>query len=708
MCFGPWPLTLLSSYELPHEAFKSHVYPRQASNGSTVIIYGHEQGLRLVWYGGKAFKPPKKAAPAPKVNGTAKNDPMIVDLDDDDEPAVAETSASPAEFEEEEDEIDPSAPYRDVRRYIDIPLGTAAARIAVPHITQDLAQAPPESWPALYLDRIVIAVACEDLTIRVISAPIDPPALEVQDVSKLDVQTVKIFGPNSHQQFISDIAITHTTGVSTEPGDREAQIQAKPQTRSQSKQDIADSEGPRWSLLLASISCSGAGLLLVHQIPVQSNNHISTDPEHFLPIRRQYLRCSSMGAKLAFNPSPYPVERHSSVLITLPEASCVKLYQIFPVYNRERRGSAATADSASSIRSARVLTSERGKFLMTFLPPFVPETSAHNSKRKRVLDARWIIGGRAVIALLEDGEWGIWDLEAVGPTSSGTGSNLIRGQGNISGIHGGSLTRFATRSSFFPSAETKQKSTTQTQPASGSLAPMTPSTRKSRSDGLFQGSKVDAETLRASGQQSGTIYVEERPSARLSRDESVILSYSAENIYLPSVLSFWKGESKPLRLPHVKLGGQIPRSVNLFPMPVSSSPSGGSGLFDTVTSPPDFLIQTPHRIILSLNPVSPQSSSAGMSNQTVPSQFADQALLASGALDVDGMDRILDDMGASKKPMNLFTKSVGFRIDDEDADGDVNMASPTPAKYKGLKIANSGKRGPTFQESPVPQRRIFS
>ncbi|OAL35830.1 hypothetical protein AYO20_04980 [Fonsecaea nubica] len=709
---GRWQL----SYELPHEAFRSHVYPRQSSNGSTVIVYGHGQGLRIVWYAGKGFKPSKKELPPPKTNGSAKSNAMVIDLDDEDDDTAgkAEADIGPAEFKEDEEEVDPSAPYRDVLRYIDIPLGTAASRVAVPHIVKDLAQAPPESWPAVYSDRIIIAVACADLSIRVISAPLDPPAPGVHDISKMGVRTLKIEGSNSHQQFISDIAITHTGVVSREQMDLEEQSQAKVQTRSQSqpKPGSAESESERWSLLVASVSSTGAGLLLIHQIPLHKNQ-FATNADYPVPIRRTYLRSSCINARVSFNTSPYPAERHSTLLITVPADSTVKVYQVFPSHTRERRGSNATADSVSSTRSTRMPGSDRGKFLITLLPSFRQEiTEVAQQRRKLVLDARWLIAGRAVAALLEDGEWGIWDLEAVGPTSSSSGANLLRGHGNISGIQGGSLTRFAVRSHLLASVDSKQKSAySEAQPTSGSLAPMTPSTRKVRSEGLFQGSTSTNNSSKPNSQRCyGSIYVEEMLPNRVAHDESVLISYAHETVYISSILSLWKGESKPVRLPPPNLGGQVPLSLSLLPSSeLSSNGFSGSSIFDNAVSP-DFITQTSHRLILSLNPLSPRSSVADPSTQTIAAP-SDQTLLASGDLDVEGMDRLLDDMGgmaATKKPMNLFTKSVGFRIDDDEDDGDedIDMGSPTPAKGRGLKILNGKK---AFEGEPAANpRRLFT
>lgn len=98
---------------------------------------------------------------------------MIIDLSDDDEQDQSTDIPTP-EFEEEEEEIDPASPYRRILRQIDVPLGSPALRIAFPHIPKDIAQATPDSWPPIYLDRIVVAVACADLSLRVITAPLLP------------------------------------------------------------------------------------------------------------------------------------------------------------------------------------------------------------------------------------------------------------------------------------------------------------------------------------------------------------------------------------------------------------------------------------------------------------------------------------------------------------------------------------------------------
>jgi hypothetical protein len=117
-----------------------------------------------------------------------------------------------------------------------------------------------------------------------------------------------------------------------------------------------------------------------------------------------------------------------------------------------------------------------------------------------------------------------------------------------------------------------------------------------------------------------------------------------------------------------------------------------------------------------VNPLSETPDTTSGSTRTALSlapEVSDQALLASGELDVDGMDRILEEMGGSglaasiSKPMNIFTKSVGFQIDEDEDDDDVEMASPTPAKFSSFKPRTSS-RPAAGARNQVAQRRIFT
>jgi hypothetical protein len=93
------------------------------------VLYGYEDGVGILWRGGRPLKtmaaaPSKPASkPPPKVNGT-KDAIMIIDSDDD-EPAKSAPPPPPkAEFEEEEEELDPDQPYPSIVQQLRLPLNT--------------------------------------------------------------------------------------------------------------------------------------------------------------------------------------------------------------------------------------------------------------------------------------------------------------------------------------------------------------------------------------------------------------------------------------------------------------------------------------------------------------------------------------------------------------------------------------------------------
>src|SRR5215469_11219659 len=54
-------LTILTrSYTLPHRVFAAKPYPVLSPNGSAIFIYGYENGIRIIWRGGRPFLPLRK------------------------------------------------------------------------------------------------------------------------------------------------------------------------------------------------------------------------------------------------------------------------------------------------------------------------------------------------------------------------------------------------------------------------------------------------------------------------------------------------------------------------------------------------------------------------------------------------------------------------------------------------------------------------
>jgi hypothetical protein len=639
---------------------------------------------------------------------------MVIDLDDD-EPAPSTSVPKSAEFEDENEEIAPSQPYLKILRSIDVSLGTGARHLAIPQIPSHASQAPPGAYPPIYSTHVVVAVACDDCSVRLVSLPLTPPAPNLKDPTSWGVQITKV-GPTSHQDLLSGIAITHTCP----PVDSDDEVdKSKPRSRSRSRlgnmaATAADSKsGQVWCVLIASTSPTAGGLLLVHQLPLTSDHALTTLPESHGLLQRLHFRSPLSASRIYFNPSPYPAERHSNILITFPDSGCVKVFQALPdsssAYSRGRRGSAATMDSiTSSSRSLPASTTRPGKLLLTLYTGFIESSeSVPSARRKHILDAAWVLGGRAVLVLLEDGEWGVWDIEGAGPPST-LNQNLFRGQDNVCGIQGGAWTRFSFKG-FVTSLADEAPRLQQAEAKdvkSGRLAPMTPHTRKVRSDGLFHGSAsgtLSAATLRRFTQ--GYISVTEHRTANPSStatpvDESILLSLGNTNLSIPSLLSLWRAESngkgsldgseilRPSPFTALQLGGEQQRSIAALPQPSNTSPSAPFGSRSGRLT--DVLISTDNRLIMLVSPISEPLASTPASQGTglvSANADTDQLLLSQGDLDIDGMDRILDSMSnGNSKATGRPGKSVELELDD---DGDmVDVGTPTP-KNNG-RLARAG------------------
>lgn len=638
---------------------------------------------------------------------------MVIDLDDE-EPELGPSSTQPAEFEEQDEEIDPSEPYLKILRSINIPFGTAARHLAIPHMPSHVSQASVGAYPPIYSTHIIVAVACDDLSVRLVSLPLTPPPLEAKDLSTWGIQIVKIV-PTSHQDLLSSITITHTST----PADPEDDVdKGKSRSRSRSRLGTTTastgtaSGGQQWCFLIASTSPTAGGLLLVHQLPSTFDMAFNHLPESHVLLQRQHFRSPLIRSTIRFNSSVYPAERHSNILVTFPDGGCVKIYQALPdpnlAYSQGRRGSAATMDSTtSSSRSLPMSATRPGRLLVTLYTGFIESSeSVSDSRRKRVLDAAWVLGGRAVVVLLEDGEWGVWDIEGAGPPSA-SNKNLFEGQENVSGIQGGALTRFSLRGLLTPPADQAPK-THQAEPKntkSGRLAPMTPQTRKVRSDGLFRGSASGNPSAGTPGRFShGCIHVTEHQTANSSTttamNESILLSLGNINLSIPSLLALWRAEStgkgsldssgtvRPTPFTALQLGGEQQRSIAVLPQPSNAT---HHTLFGSKAGRlTDVIISTDNRLIMLVSPISEPHLSAPTSQGADGASArtdTDQLLLTQGNLDIDGVDRILDRMtNGSSQAVARPSKSVGFDLDD---DGDVGMGTPTPKNIGRLARAGA-------------------
>ena len=641
------------SYDLPHRIHTSASYPLPSPNGSTILVYGHEQGLRVIWKGGKPFK--HQSMPAEKKlnsDGVSEDAIMIVESDDE----APEDSAQPPDqdnpvFDDEHGEVYASEPYESVMQTLDLPLGVEVLHLAFPHLPADAHRSGLESLPILFSRKLVLAVTCSDFSIRVFVIPLLPPS--PQSKSRIELrnaasnlgagksiygeQMIVLSGGTTHRSIPKGVSVSMTSNPLEEPEDTymeenhtssnspDLRNKSRPASRSRSRTRVEDHQ---WDLLIASHSADLSGLLLIHRIPIKAGE-AGLSSELHIPWRTQYL--ASPTVSLYFNSALYPAPRHSQLLIA------------------EAKGVVRIFDCLPQSKAAE------GSWSLSLCTDFesLPDST---SRRKPISDAQWVLGGKAILVLLADGKWGIWDLENAGPKPV-DGANLPR---NVSP---GSWTKFALESWVGDSLKSRnmlKTSSTKIENRS-KLAPMTPGTRKIRQQALFT-----EPTPQSDEPVRGGLSVSLVPDSSSIRadDEAVIIWHGSTIALIPRLFIHWQNKTRrsgnlfgsgakgePKMINNIQLGGESCKEVSL----ISSRHSPGSAK-DDVTHP-EVLVTGEHRLAILTSPIT--APKLLLSPPSPPlSSTTDQQLLTRGDLDVDGMDRILSDISNSKTTPTPKSQSV--------------------------------------------------
>ena len=579
-------------------------------------------------------------------------------MDSDDEPP--EKSEQPPHqdnpaFVEEHGEFEASEPYQPIIQTMDLPLGVEVLHLAFPHLPADAHSSGLESLPLLFSRKLVVAVACSDLLIRVILIPLLPPS--PQSKSRLETrgtasclgagksmygeQMIVLSGGTTHWSIPKGVSITVTSkpledaeeiymdedDVSSERLDLRSN-NSRPASRSRSRSRRQDHQ---WDLLVASYSADLSGLLLIHRIPIKAGE-AGLSSELHIPWRTQYLASPPVSGY--FNSALYPAPRHSQILIA------------------EAEGVVRILDCLPQSQAAK------GAWRLSLYTDFenLPDST---SKRKPILDARWVLGGKAILVLLAHGRWGIWDLENAGPKP-------IDGANPPRSVSAESWTHFALESwvgDSLKSGKLLKSSSAKTENRS-KLAPMTPGTRKIRQEALFTEPPPQPE-----GPVRGGLSVSPVPYASNSRadDEAVLIWYGNTVSVIPSLFIHWQNKVRrsgnlfgsgaiggPKVINNIQLGGESCKEASLIP----SGHCPGSAK-DNATHP-EVLVTGDHRLAIVTSPIAepklPFSPPSPLFSSTI-----DQRLLTRGDLNVDGMDRILSSMSNSqttptRKPQSVSSK----------------------------------------------------
>ncbi|KAI5302020.1 hypothetical protein KEM56_001128, partial [Ascosphaera pollenicola] len=303
-----------------------------------------------------------------------------------------------------------------------------------------------------------------------------------------------------------------------------------------------------WDVLLAVHTAQFGGLLNVYRVPIIAPPAFEGEAGLFtfsqagaVLVQKQYL-CAPIKT-VAFNPMAYPRKQHGRLLIA--HADRVKVFQCL------------TPQPAISIPTTTDPTSIDGEYnqnddaVAEDGPDFIDEGqwlfTLHLSRTKppsrKIIDAKWVFGGKGIMVLLTDGTWGIWCIERLllshttssdkraqkinlssftltgrvaadtAAIATAAGADAIRHQRQHAAAPstlrptglGGSTQQPQSQSRSQPQPQPQPQ---QLQPPQGKLqmrqvqssssspgfTPMTPSTRKTRQGTLFQGSSTTSQS----------------------------------------------------------------------------------------------------------------------------------------------------------------------------------------------------------------------
>ncbi|TLD19994.1 hypothetical protein E2P81_ATG09064 [Venturia nashicola] len=211
---------------------------------------------------------------------------------------------------------------------------------------------------------IIIAAACSDNRIRVLKVPSTPIAGE-DECDASSIPTAIIFSRG--RPISTSIKWTRKEGKGPE--------------------DDTGSPARDLDLLVAACSDGAFGKLSVTRIPA---DFVSQASVTYLPFLNQVLK--RFAKKLSFSPYLYPSPRHTEILVCFSSGS-ISIFDPF------------AASSEDSIPGSWLVTLTPG----FTLPPEPVEDAPDTAQRHQILDAEWVAGGRGIMAVLENRQWGIWD-----------------------------------------------------------------------------------------------------------------------------------------------------------------------------------------------------------------------------------------------------------------------------------------------------------
>ncbi|KAH6653239.1 hypothetical protein BKA67DRAFT_536925 [Truncatella angustata] len=495
------------TYNLSRRTHTVQTYPVQSPQGATVILYGHEDGVTVLWRGGKRFKAASCDQGAPNTNGKQNGNPsadavMIIDSDDEDASAAGKNTSAFAdkpEFDEstEQDENTHAA----ITQTLDLSLGAAVTHIATLPMTPCTADDAAWEGTQVLKEKIVFAVSCVSREVYFVTLPLTPPSPESK--ARDELRQNLLAGKAGNGKWGETLTLLNGQ---QKPSDGLAITLIKPQSvaersKSTERSRSAGRAAPR--AVVAAHSNEGSGTLRLWDVPLEK----PTKDRPIEAFQTEFLPSPLSG--IAFNPT------HSTQLLCNASSHAVRIYDY------------AQASMPPDDLSEGPFPSQ-GSWLISLYPPFARPTAS----RKPIIAASWISYGRAVLALLADGQWGIWDIDGVSPQ----GPALFGKPG--SGIKGAALTSFSATGHIEGTSPLRNLGSQRASGAGSDFVPMTPHSRREAPISALHGPE------RLAAVQGGILVTPLPARATTTADESVVMWIGgAEHVVvIPGVLKFWEAQ----------------------------------------------------------------------------------------------------------------------------------------------------------------------
>ncbi|KAI0381473.1 hypothetical protein F5Y04DRAFT_82467 [Hypomontagnella monticulosa] len=489
------------TYNLTRRIHTVQTYPVLSPQGATILIYGHENGATIIWRGGRRFKPEVTKGPSAKQNGKPPADAiMIIDSDEDDDVPAGKGGpfVDKPIFEEA---LDEDAPYPEITQTLDLEFGTAVLHLAALPMTPCTPEDAGWGGADILKEKIVFAASCATREVFLITLPLVPPSPASK--ARAELQESLLAGKAGNGKWGETMTLL-AGQIKGSDSLAMTLVRSKPASERNKSTERSRSESralPR--VVVAAHSPEASGALRLWDVPLGNSSKAGRPIE---PFQIEFLPRPL--TSISFNPT------HSTQLLCNASPDAVRIY--------DYSIASITPDDLSEGPFP-----SQGSWLISFYPPFARPSPS----RKPVLAASWIAQGRAILVLLADGQWGIWDIDGVSPQ----GPSLFGKPG--SGIRGDALTEFNVSGYVEGTSPLRNPAS---QRASGGGSDFVPMTPHSRRDALTttQGPERLAPV-------KGGITVTPLPaSATTTADESVALWIGgAEHIFvIPGVLKFWDAQ----------------------------------------------------------------------------------------------------------------------------------------------------------------------